>query len=321
MVEAIMADRTVLALFGGLVGGAAGFGLWTVAQRFLPRPTLWLLVAGLAFVGARLMPTVLLPPPPAAGPADTDPSILDPVEPDPSSPQKPLPHADRPTGADQPVRRDVPIPDPYPRGSLDPADVPMLASLSRRDPGLAQLMARELGTGPQSEAKVLDFAMTHGAAAAQGFVPVAADQPILDLAEALAVTTERLLSRDPRACYGWLYGGYGYDAFAFDAFFAATGRGLIDYQMSVYTGLVESAGTDVPAYDEAAANAAISRANFAMTQVAGLDRLEMIAGERAPDGQGDYVAACTARYALLRSLLLEEDAASAIRHLYRLNAR
>jgi len=292
MIESILSDRTALTFAGGLVGGAIGFAIWSAVQRYLPRPTLWLCVAVLAFVGARVLPnlmdkTPVIPPPDASnGAAQT-----------------------RTANTDDPVTQSV----------LSPEDITLLATLKARDADFASLMSRQIGDNAQPANDVLQFAVTYGAAAAQAYVPYAADQAILDLTEVLAITIERLIARDPRACYGWLYGGYGFETFAFSAFYRAVGETLIDYQLAQYDALVKNAGEGIPSYDENAARVAISRANFAMMQAAGVSNTGFITGERAPNGPDEYEAACQARSTLLRSLLLEENSADAIRHLYRLN--
>lgn len=215
MVEEILANRTILTFLGGIAGGTAGFGIWTLVQRFLPRPTLWVFVGVMAFIGARAFPAVFLP---------TAPQVL----------EKPgEPHL-----TDAPVQGDVRAPQIYPRGSIDPASIGLIATLSARDPAFENILTSQLGAGPQPEADVLSFALTYGAQAAQDFIPYATDQPILDLAEVLAIISERLTQRDAKACYGWLYGGYGFEPFVFADYFEATGRGLIDYQLALYAAIV-----------------------------------------------------------------------------------
>jgi len=166
-----------------------------------------------------------------------------------------------------------------------------------------------------------EYALTVGVDEALKYLPRATDNAIVTLIEGLAITTQTLVQENPNACYGWLYGGYGYEGFDFPAFRAAVGGDLLELQFKLYARLVESAGGEVPLYDSDLAAGAVSQANFQMLQVAGFENAGLLTGEYGPQGsaeekQQDRVLACTARYVFYQALLSDENSAAAIRHLF-----
>ncbi|MEO1150512.1 MAG: hypothetical protein AAFW83_05920 [Pseudomonadota bacterium] len=296
MIEWVAENRLLLSLAGGALGGLLAGGLYAFARRMAPRvfpgALLGVFVLVGAFAGARLMLGGVTSP--EIKPADE--AGLNPVEAGPA-PGKVTPPA------------------VYPRGQIAPRSIDLLDGLASRDRVFAEALDAALDPQAAPERDVLVFAITEGASAAQTLIPYAEDQATLDLVESMAVMTQRLVSRDPKACYGWLYGGFGYQAFDFDAFLEAVGRPLLDYHLTAYADLVRSAGDSARATTTAGKTAA-DRATFAMMQTGGIERSGIILGERAPaDGQ-DQRAACQARLALLRTVLADEEAAAGIRYLF-----
>jgi len=304
MAEIFAENRLMLSFLGGAIGGFLGALIYGFGHRLLPRvipgALMGVFVLVGAFAGARLGLGFVAPP--ASSPAEKPPSVAT-VDP----------------ALKGPVPDRVETPTVYPRGQIAPRDVALLAALASRDAAFAARLDGALGTNPAPTRDVLVFAITDGAEAAQAYIPYAEDQTTLDLVESMAVMTARLGERNPQACYGWLYGGYGHVDFDFDGVFEAVGQPLLDYHLAAYADLVLSSGTtnhDIAIEEARQGKIAADRATFAMMQTAGIERSEIITGERAPADSADYRAACQARLALLRTLLADEDAAGGIRYLY-----
>ncbi len=288
-------------LGGSLLGGIAGF-LVLHALKLRSETVKIGVIMGFAFIGGFLIPAIF-----------------------------------EPSGADQEVSQEG-------RNNSSLQDNPLLNALSQKSTKHQKQIEAALLSSAKTEltrARIDEYAITRGVDLALTYVPNAQDQSLLDLIEGLAVTTQRLLSEDAETCYAWLYGGYGHDVFDYNRFVMAlanqplsnqpllnqsllnqsganqsTNNGLIDYQFSLYTALVEGAGPTPIAYDEDAAKAAVGRVSFQFIQAAGFQNTGLVTGETAPTSAQDYDIACQARYVLYQSLLREEDPASAIRELF-----
>lgn len=199
--------------------------------------------------------------------------------------------------------------------SVDPLGHPLLSVLAARDEAYRNTLQTRFASASPTRQALDKYAFTEGIAQAQTYLPRASDQAVLDVAEALALAMKTLGEQAPGQCYAWLYSGYGHDRFDYPRFAAALGQGQINYQFQVFAELAATADEQVPGYDEAAAEQAISRANFLMLQRAGLARAAMLSGEAPARSTEDKQALCSARYLFLSTILTGSVPAAALRHL------
>lgn len=274
-------------ILGAGIGAGAGFLVWRLVGRRIPwRFGANVLVFAGAFAGALVVPDII------AGSGRSD-------------------------------SREAAAPIESATGQVRALDNPLLAALAARDHDFATRLTAQFPDGRAPRLAIEEYAITRGVEAALGYLPRAPASQLDQLITQLALATLALSRENPKACYGWLYGGYGYEAFDFAAFRDAIGDYLLRHQFMAYADLVISAdGVEHPIpYGKSEAIGATAAANVQMIQVAGVENTGLVYGTRAPlavnrDGDNDYFIACQARYVFYQGVLAEDNATDAIRHLF-----
>lgn len=293
-------DQLITAIFGALAGGFIGFGIWLALRNWIKAP--WLRIA---LIGAGALSfSLILQTFDLSGPISS-PTTKIPAAPVATQRVDPEPRADA-TSA-QSNREQVSL------------GLPLLLALSERNGDFA---ANALGfLDGQNNAVIDEYAFTAGIEEARTYISRARDEDIIALIEGLAISTQQLLGIDPRACYAWYYGAFGFVDFDFMKFRASLGDDLLALQFRLFTNLVENASLVTPPHNfsEAELEQAINRTNLQMLQFAGVENSGLVTGQappRFPEREDEYTIACQARFVQYQSILSEEDPAALVRFLF-----
>lgn len=200
---------------------------------------------------------------------------------------------------------------------------PMISALIRKEPGFEEearaAVADVVNTGSREQAtlKATDWARSVGLSRLPYYLARGRGEDILAFINFFADAIDAMQGISPPACYRWAFGGFGSDRSDFQAFNDALGAGGMERQSELIARLIENASTDIPSYDEAAAQAAVEAAGKGLYARLGPDRMSFINGARKATAPEDQAAVCGAMGALFRDLLARDNAVDSLRHLYR----
>ncbi len=293
-------DQLITAIFGALAGGFIGFGIWLILRNWIKAPWLRIALIGAGALSFSLiLQSIDLSGPASSSATKTSGSTVA------TQRGEPAPHSDTTNAQSNPAQVSL--------------GLPLLLALSERNGDFA---ANALGyLDGQNNAVIDEYAFTAGIEEARTYISRAQDEDIIALIEALAVSTQQLLGIDPRACYAWYYGAFGFVEFDFMKFRASLGDDLLALQFRLFTNLVENSSSVTPPRNlsEDELERAINRTNLQMLQYAGVENSGLVTGQappRFPEREDEYTIACQARFVQYQSILSEEDPAALVRFLF-----
>ena len=200
---------------------------------------------------------------------------------------------------------------------------PMMGALMEREPGFEEearaVFADALRSRNQKDAKqkAYDWGRNVGMSRLPHYMARGRDEDILAFTNLFVDAVDALQSISPPVCYRWTFGGFGSVSGDSEALDKALGGEGIRKQSEILGRLIRNSSDDIPAYDEAAAQAVIEEAGKALYDRLGPDRMAFISGGKQATDPEDQAAVCGAMGAMFRDILARENAADALRHLYR----
>lgn len=200
---------------------------------------------------------------------------------------------------------------------------PMMRALLAREPGFEEearaALADALKTGKNEEARQKAFEWGRGVGMSRlpHYLARGQNEDIISFAVLFADTVDALKAISPGSCYRWAFGGFGSDPNDSEALDKALGDGGIRNLTSLAGRLIENAYDEIPAYDEASAQAAVEEAARAMYDRLGPDRMAFATGAKQASAPEDQADVCAAMGAMFRQILARDNAADTLRHIYR----
>jgi len=199
---------------------------------------------------------------------------------------------------------------------------PLMVAILERDPNIRDELKAKLQTLVE-EAKTPAIARQMGFSAGYNlvagkvthFLARAQDVDLLKFINLSVEMLNDLNQRDPRFCYDYLYNPGALVGMTKDDLKNRLGAEMFDRQQAEGAELVRNAFEKVPAYDIAAADAAINEAAGVFQSMLG-DKIGLVSGMAFPSDDEEASLACSATAALYSAILAQENPVLAGRHIF-----
>lgn len=165
--------------------------------------------------------------------------------------------------------------------------------------------------------RISDWARGVGLARLPHYLMRGRNQDIVETTSQIADALIALQTISPPTCYRWMFGGYGSDPEDAGNLSRALGPDGVSRLSETMGRLIRNSSDEIPAYDEAAAQAAVVEAGKGLYSRLGPDRMAFVSGVKKATDPEDQAAVCGAMGAMYREFLSLDNAADVMRHIYR----